>query len=154
MIGVILILIVAIGGLFFLRNLHNEEFHWQYAIITDSKWETTMNDGGSYTDIYYRINFDDRKVRKYSDEYSAMRQKLLTKEHLVYEVELDEPTAAKLHDLLEKDWQNASTEEGTYSFYTIEKHSDGARYIYQDTVIAGIKTYLTKIDKLAGQLSN
>ncbi len=151
MVGIIIVLIAAIGVMFFIRELRAQEFNWQYAIITDSKWETTMSDGGSYTDIYYRINFDDRKVRKYEDEYNGLRQKFIAKENMVYEVELDEQTAVKLQDLLNKSWNNGDANEGTYSFYTIEKRPDGSRYIHQESTIATIKTYTNKIDKLANQ---
>ena len=50
----------------FIINSNNK-----YEIITDSRWKTMMNDGGSNYSIYYQIDLDNNLVMKKEENYHA-----------------------------------------------------------------------------------
>lgn len=148
MVGIIIVLLAGIGVMAWVRGMKREAFDWQYTVATDLKWKTMMNDGGSHTDEYYQINFDERKVRKLKDVYNGPQRKYFAREELVYEKEFDEKTSTKLKEVLDKLWQSGDTNEGTYDFYTIEKVDAGSKYIYSTKEINQIKSYLERLDRL------
>lgn len=146
MIGVIIVLLVAIGGLAFLRTLDSNKFAWQYKVTTDSKWTTMENDGGSNTNVYYLINFTDRQIQKCEDHYFGPMHKYDYQGKVIYQKTLSEKIAVKLQEILDKAWEDGDDSEGTYEFYAIE-HPDGeSRYIYSKSQISQIKLYLDKIN--------
>ena len=49
-------------------NLKNNN---KYIIITNSKWLTMKNDGGSNINIYYEVNFKNNIVNKITEKYKA-----------------------------------------------------------------------------------
>ena len=46
-------------------------FLYKYTIITDLRWKTMLNDGGSNTSLYYQIDLDNMIVKKIEEEYHA-----------------------------------------------------------------------------------
>jgi len=45
----------------------------KYKIITNMKWITMRDDGGSHTNIYYQIDLNENKVIKCADEYVGFK---------------------------------------------------------------------------------
>ena len=43
----------------------------KYKIITDLKFKTTLNDGGSYDSVYYQIDLDSKVVVKIEEDCNA-----------------------------------------------------------------------------------
>lgn len=149
MFGIIAALIVAIGGLSVLRSLGSDKFEWSYMITTDSQWTTLESDGGSNTNVYYLINFEERQIQKCEDKYFAPMHKYDYKGKVLYEKEMDEKTAARFKEVLDKIWNGGDATEGTYDYYTIEKQDGGPRYIHNKNSISQIQMYTNKFDKLA-----
>lgn len=147
MIGAIVALIVAIGGLTFLRNINQNKFSWQYKLTTDSKWITMENDGGSNTNTYYLINFTDHQIQKCEDKYFGPMHKYDYQGKVIYQKTIDDKTATKLQELIDKFWKDGDTTEGTYDYYSIENSDGDIRYIYNRSDISQIELYTNKIDR-------
>lgn len=148
-IAIIICLGLAIGVVFLFWRQDRETFAWQYMIIDDTRWQSTLDDGGSSTNIYYQINLDERQVRKCEDKYSGPMQNYEYKEKVIYQKEFDDKLAAKLDETLNKLWQAGDEKEGNYSFYIIEKSGDGARYIQNKAAISQLQAFAEKFNKLS-----
>lgn len=147
---VIMILLGAgIAAVFLFWDKGHEAFAWQYTIVDDTRWTSTVDDGGSSTNVYYQINLDDRQVRKCEDRYSGPLQNYEYKEKVIYQKEFDEKLANKLNETLNKLWQAGDEKEGTYSFYIIEKSGDGPRYIQNKAAIAQLQSFAERFNKLS-----
>lgn len=146
MIGVVIILIAAIGGLAFLRTLDSNKFVWQYKVTTDSRWTTMENDGGSNTNVYYLINFTDRQIQKCEDKFFGPMHKYDYRDKIIYQKTLSDKIATKLQEVLDKAWKDGDKTEGTYDFYAIEHPNGESRYVYSKSQISQIKLYIDKID--------
>lgn len=142
-------LILAIGGLAVIRNFNNDKFTWDYLVTTDDQWTTLENEGGSNLNVYYRINFEDRQVQKCEDKYFAPMKRYDYQGKVIYQKEIDEKTAAKFKEVLDKAWAGSDATEGTYDYYSIEKSTDGTRYVHNKSFISQIQIYTNKIDKQA-----
>ena len=64
--GVILVLIVCA---FFGYKIYTQKNI--YTFVTDYKYQTMLNDGGSYISLYYEVNLNTKKIVKKSDSYVA-----------------------------------------------------------------------------------
>ncbi len=146
--GLMLLLIVAIGGVFAIWGMQREKFVWDYMVTDDTSWRTMIDDGSS-TNVYYQINFQDLKIRKLEDRYVGVLHTYDYRERVIYEQTMDDRTAEKFRTLLEKLWSTGDTQEGNYAFYTIDKDGEGARYIQSESKIAQIKVYTDIFDKRA-----
>lgn len=157
------ILVVLVGGilLFTVINKNKEDDNKKdngeysftvdsenkYEIVTDSRFITLMNDGGSNTNVYYQIDLDNNKVIKKSEDYKANlggtptldEQTLYTKN---INSELKNETKKLLDELIEKEDKKGDN----YSFYVIT-HSDGDKEIYNTDSIKKLRDLLVKIDE-------
>lgn len=147
MIGIIVALIVAIGGLSFLRSIGRDKFEWQYKLTTDSKWIIMENDGGSNLNVYYLINLTDHQIQKCEDKYFGPMHKYDYRDKVIYQKELDERTAVKLQEILDNAWNTGEDTEGTYDYYSIETPDGTTRYIFNKGQISQIKLYTDRIDR-------
>ncbi len=148
MLGAILVLALATGGMILFRDANRNRFNWQYMVTTDEQWLTLQNDGGSRTNTYYLIDFDKRQVQKREDKYFGPMQQYDYRGKVIYEKEFDEQFAVKAQELLDKTWSSGSPTEGTTSYYAIEKVSDGTRYIIGKTLTSQLAAYMQKFDQL------
>ena len=147
MLVVVVVLALAIGGLALFSNYNSNKFAWDYQVTTDDQWKTMENDGGSNINTYYQINFEDRQIQKCEDKYFAPMKRYEYQGKVIYQKELDEKTATKFKELLDKAWNSGEANEGTYDYYAIEKLDGGTHYIYSKAIIAQLQQYITKIDK-------
>lgn len=143
------LLILGIGGLFFFWNMKRNQFIWEYMITDDTSWKTMMDDGGSNTNVYYQINFTDRKIRKCEDKYVGPLHVYDYKERVIYEQDMDEKTSEKFRVLLEKLYGKAHDQPGSTAYYTIDKEGEDPRYISSDSSISQIKLYTDLFNKRA-----
>lgn len=145
----IIVLTLAIGGVALFRDFNNNKFVWDYQVTTDDQWTTMENDGGSNISTYYRINFENRQIQKCEDKYFAPMKRYDYQGKVIYQKDLDEKTAAKFKEVLDKIWNNSDASEGTYDYYSIEKADGGTHYVHNKTFISQIQQYTNKIDKQA-----
>lgn len=148
MVGAILILALAIGGVTLLRDVNRNKFNWQYKVTTDAQWKTLQEDGGSKTNVYYLIDFDKRQVQKCEDKYFGPMRSYDYQDKIIYEKKFDEQFAQKLQETLDKLWQSGDLVEGTTSYYSIEKTGDGIHYIIDRSPITQLADKMEKLDKL------
>lgn len=148
MLGLILVLALATGGVALLRDVKQNKFSWQYMVITDDQWQSLQEDGGSKTNVYYLIDFDKRQVQKCEDKYFGPMQKYDYRGKIIYEKSFDEQLAVKAQEILDKNWSSGSPTEGTASYYAIEKANDGVRYIVSKAPILQLEGYMEKFDQL------
>lgn len=147
--GIMLILILAIGGLYFFWNMKRNAFAWEYTLTDDTHWKTLMDDGGSNTNVYYQLNFTDRKVRKCEDKFVGPLHVYDYRERVIYEIDMDEKTSQKFQTLLDKLYRTGSDQEGNAGYYTIEKEGEGKRYLSSNSAISQIKVYTDLLNKRA-----
>lgn len=148
-VAIMIILVCGIVAVPMLWGKERETFAWQYMIIDDTRWNSTVDDGGSTTNVYYQINLTDKQVRKCEDKYSGPMQNYEYKEKVIYQKEFDDKLATKISETLDKLWQAGDTKEGTYSFYVIEKSDDGPRYIQNKTAISQLQSLAERFNKLS-----
>ncbi len=148
MFAVMAVLAIAIVGVFFLRDLKQDIFEWQYVIIDSTDMANAQETGAISQKTYYQINFEDRQVRKCRDERSVPGIDL---EHsqVVYQTEFDERTSEKLKLFLEKLWQTGTEpQDGIANYYAVGMNGEGERTVSGSSDISQLKTYTDKFNKL------
>ena len=117
----------------------------KYKIVTDEKYKTLSNDGGSHINIYYKVDFSDNTITKYEDKYVGLKG-YQYKEKKVYDKKLELSTSevlkATLDNLLEK---KDIKEEDDYSPYVI-KSAIKEKNIYNKESIKKLERILEFIE--------
>ena len=121
----------------------------KYKIITDLKFKTTLNDGGSYDSVYYQIDLDAKVVVKIEDDCNANlggtpvleKNTLYTK---IIDGDIYRDTRDLIEELIDKEDIN---EEGNYNFF-IFLTLDYEKEIYDSSAISDINNLLNKFDNL------
>lgn len=95
----------------------------KYTIITDMRFKTLRNDGGSYDSIYYQIDLDNNMVMKIREIYNANLGGEATLEvKTLFSRRIEESTAKKIQSIIEELKATEETEEdrdGIYTYYTL-----------------------------------
>lgn len=148
-----IILILTIGTLylyFFWKSDYTFELNSEnkYRIETDMQWITMQNDGGSHTNIYYNIDFDDHVISKIVEEYQAnLGGKPKTTINEIYSKELDFKLQKDLKSLLVEVMEKEDINETkNYNFFTITTLNT-EKIIYDLNTIEKINNILELIDK-------
>ena len=145
-IGVFVVVLIAIIATVVLLLPKKDNGITKYTVITDYKFITMMNDGGSYVSIYYDIDLKSGVVTKLEDSYVGFEgfkyqgkelYKKTLKGNIVKELR------KLLEDLVEKEDKN---DNNNYSPFVI-KYDDKEKDIYNDDSIKSLKEKLTEIDK-------
>ncbi len=131
----------------------NEEFTLnsanKYIVITNTKYLTMQNDGGSHTNIFYEIDLDTNNITKIKENYQAnlgaTLDSVITK---VYTKNID----AELSNEVKKILNEALTKEDinepeNYNFLIIETLNN-KKEIYSLETISNINKLFSKIDEL------
>ena len=108
------------------------EFNTQnkFVIVTDYKWETMMNDGGSHISIYYNIDLSRDVVQKVKEVYKAnLGGTPVTTKEIIYTLDINYGIRRRLVDLLMYDIEAGVPSSTNYNFYTI-KTLDGDIDVY------------------------
>lgn len=99
-------------------NLDDED---KYVIITDYRWKTMMNDGGSHTSVYYNIDFDKNLVQKVRETYKAnLGGTPRTTTEIIYTVEISYNIKSRLKNIVDGNIVLGEASAANYNFYTIK----------------------------------
>lgn len=151
-IGVLTVIFVIITSTIFLlitaRNDKVNTENQHYTIITDSKYKTMQNDGGSNWNIYYEVDLGDKCIEKYADHYVGFkgyeyRGKLIYKKDI--DGDLKNEFEKLLIDLFAKEDIRSPN---NYSPYEIATNND-RKDIYNGESIKLLQSLLDKIDKMS-----
>lgn len=120
----------------------------KYVIVTDYKWRTMMNDGGSHTSIYYNIDLDSNVVQKVRESYNANLGGIpKTTTNILYTVNINSSIEYDFRELLENEIILGEPSSNNYNFYTISS-IDGNKIVYNLDTIRNIDNILNNIDLL------
>ena len=122
----------------------------KYKIITDMKWKTLQNDGGSHVSVYYQIDLDNNIISQVQETYKAnLGKEPTTKIEILYIKKIDSKISKETKDLMEEIISKETNEKNPYSFKIITK--DIEKDILDKSIIESINELFTKIDKLKKQ---
>ena len=135
----IIVISILTGISLLLMNKQSKE----YIIITDARFKTLLNDGGTHYNIYYKIN--NNIVQKYEDYYIGFKG-YKYKEKLIYEKKINNKIKKEfiklINVLMNKDDNNSN-----YSYYEI-KVNKTQKIISNKESIDLIEDIINKIDNL------
>lgn len=120
----------------------------KFEIITDFRWRTMLDDGGSNTNIYYQIDLDNNIVKKVQEEYYANLGGTPTTNHeIIYTKKIGKELSEKSKLLLEKVFTKEDVnDENNYEFFTIRTFKK-EKNIYSTNMITQINSLLKEIDE-------
>lgn len=153
---ILMIILIAVGILFigisvcFFYNNHKTTLELEdsnkYIIITDSKWKTMLNDGGSNTNIFYEIYPDNNSVIKTTESYHANLGGTPKTDKKSITIKIDNELSKELSTTLSKIFQSDDkNNSNNYNFYTIEKQNEH-KEIYNEDTIKILKELINKIE--------
>ena len=121
----------------------------KYIIITDLKWKTMQNDGGSHSSIYYQIDLDNNIISKVQEDYHANLGGTPSQhKNVIYIKKIDTNIQSEVKSLLnEIITKEDINETHNYNFFTT-KSLDAEKDIYNVNTIESINSLLKKIDEL------
>lgn len=123
-----------------------EKQNYDFKIITDVKFRTLQNDGGSHINIYYLVNLKKNKIVKYEDKYVGLKG-YEYKDKIVYEKYIDDTINTKLQDtILDLTTKKDINKKNNYNYYTIED-GNNEKIIYSDESIEALENIFSIIDK-------
>lgn len=128
------------------ETLLNTNDSLQYTIITDSKYKTLLNDGGSNYNIYYELDLNKNIVKQFMDHYIGFKG-YEYQGKLIYEKNIDKELSNDINNLLIDLFTKEDINNGNYSPYTI-KNNNNEKNIYNEESINNLKILLDKIDAL------
>lgn len=146
-ISVVLLLGLGLTTIFLKRNLTEFKLDRKsrYIVITDMKYMTMANDGGSHTNLYYEIDLDKKVVHIVTESYRAnmggtpeSKKKVDTKK---ISPQLAEDLKELFTNLLAKE---DIKDPSNYRFYTI-KNMETTKNIYNTDSINSLKELLERI---------
>lgn len=145
----VVILFIGISVYFFYNNhkttlkLDNST---KYVIITDSRWKTMLNDGGSNTNVFYEIYLENNSVTKITESYHANLGSTPKTDKKSITIKIDNELSKELYATLSKMFQSDDiNNSNNYSFYTIEKQNE-QKNIYNEDNIKILKELISKIE--------
>ena len=122
----------------------------QYTIVTDSKYQTLLNDGGSNYNIYYELDLNSNIIKKYEDHYIGFKGYEYQKK-LVYEKLINNDISIEMNELLfDLFLKEDINDTNNYSPYTI-KSNHKEKDIYNEKSINSLQTLLNKIDNISNE---
>lgn len=133
--------------------IYNDESYLQiknnsydYKIITNDRFITLQNDGGTKLNVYYQINLNENKIIKYQDYYVGFKG-YEYKDKVIYEKCIDNDTNNQLKFLLESlVTKEDVNDKNNYSPYVIEFNNEEKK-IYNSESIKSLENLLSVIDK-------
>lgn len=121
-----------------------------YTIITDSKYLTMQNDGGSNFNIYYEVDLNSNIVKKFEDYYIGFKG-YEYKQKLIYKKIIDNDISTEMGNLLFNLLSNEDVNDtNNYSPYII-KFDIEEKSIYNESSINSLKILLNKIDDIGNK---
>ena len=120
----------------------------KYIIVTDTRWMTMRDDGGSHDNIYYEIDIEKKEVVKIGEYYHAniTSGTPTTEKSIFYSITLNDELLKETKDLIDEITKKEDIDiDKNYNFYTI-KSSNEEKDIYNRDTINDIKILLNKYD--------
>lgn len=150
-----LVLIIVINRCSTTKPIQYKEKHFPvltsdtYKIETDMRWFTMMNDGGSNTNEYYYIDFDENTVARILEGYTANLGGTPETSTNVYfkkqmDADIQEEIKIMLDKVLEKEDVNETRNYHPFTISTLGYE----KTIYNEDTIQEIKDVLRKIDEM------
>lgn len=114
-----------------------------YKITTSAKWVTMQNDGGSHTNIYYQIDFNENKVTKCEDKYVGF-EGYEYQGKVLYSKEISEKEKQELKSILENISNNSEEEFEVmnFNFYILSSSNNEDISIYDKDIINSLQELL------------
>ena len=121
----------------------------KYEIITDQKYLTMQNDGGSHENVYYQRDFEENIVVKHEDFYHAnLGGAPTTDEKTLFIRYIPSDLSEELEKQLKEVMTNEDIDDGTnYEPYTIKTKNE-EKEIYNYDTIDLLKEFLDELDDL------
>ena len=143
--GLLVVLIAALVAVIVLLPKKDNSID-KYTIVTDYKFITMQNDGGSYTNVYYEVDFKSGEIKKLEDHYIGFQgYEYQGKE--IYKKTLKENILKELKKLVEELIKKEDINDPkNYSPYVI-KYEDKEKDIYNNDSIKSLRKVLAKVDE-------
>ena len=121
----------------------------KYTIITDLRWNTMQNDGGSHSSLYYQIDLDNNIISKVQEDYHANLGGTSSKQKsVIYIKKIDTNIQVEVKSLVDEIITKEDINEThNYNFFTISSLNT-EKDIYNINTIENINVLLKKIDEL------
>lgn len=121
----------------------------KYTIITDLRWKTMLNDGGSHSSIYYQVDLDNSIISKVQEDYHAnLGGSPKTEKNVIYIKKIDTNIREEVKSLLnEITTKEDINETHNYNFFTISSFNT-EKFIYNIDSIKNINNILKRFDEL------
>lgn len=121
----------------------------KYTIITDLRWKTMLNDGGSHSSLYYQIDLDNNIISKVQEDYHANLGGTSSKQKsVIYIKKIDTNIQLEVKSLVDEIITKEDINEThNYNFFTISSLNT-EKEIYNINTIENINVLLKKIDEL------
>ena len=119
-------------------------------MITDSRWVTLLNDGGSYQDIFYEIDLNKLNIRKISVYHNKKICETPTvNRSVVYQKQINQNFKNKIESIFNDIINNEDKRDDktNYLFYTL-KYYGNSKNIYNTEMIIKLKELFKEIDNL------
>lgn len=121
----------------------------KYTIVTDYRWKTMQNDGGSNSSIYYQIDLDNNIISKVQEDYHANLGGTPTKQkNVVYikqiAIDIQEEVKTLLTEIIDKEDINETHNYNSFIILNLNTEKE----IYNVNTIENINVLLKKIDEL------
>ena len=92
----------------------------KYTIITDLRWKTMLNDGGSNSSLYYQIDLDNLIVKKIEEEYHANLNGTPSKYiKELYTKKINDTLKKELENLLNDVLTKEDVKDNNYDYFTV-----------------------------------
>ena len=143
----ILIIVIVIIGLIVAKGIKDKKQSYtksdftldndnKYEIITSAKMMTMKNDGGSHTNIYYQIDFNENQVIKCVDQYIG-HVGFECQGKVLYSKEISEKEKQELKAILENISDNSEEEfeAMNFNYYILSSFNNDDIRIYDKDII-------------------
>lgn len=117
----------------------------KYILTTNAKILTMQDDGGSYMNDYYQIDFDNNQVTKCQDKYVGFNG-YEYKEKILYTKELNENELNELKSLIDETIEKKDDDQDTSIsnyYYTLSDKDYGEIRIYDESIINKLESLLS-----------
>ncbi len=156
-IGVVLLILLLGCGIAYImlnkKTIDNYTFKLdsknKYEVITDMRYLTMLDDGGSNTNVYYEIDLDNKIISKIQEVFHAnLMGTPSTDKKNIYTIKINNSIKKEIDNLLDEvKTKEDINDTNNYNFFTI-KSLNFEKNIYNEKTIEKIKKLLKKVDDL------
>lgn len=123
----------------------------KYRVTTDSIMLTMMNDGGSYTSVFYQIDLENNITCKVEEFHPSKLEKDQVAKKTKTIKKIDDNLNSEIRSVVNKViMRTDSKSEGQYNYYILES-LNREKKIYNQESIKDLRELLIKIDTFKGE---